>query len=191
MQLTKFNSILHQQHNKLSRYSGYFICKETRSSVQHFHKCSNILQVHYLQITKQSETIYIPHNVSLHEQTLDIVPPIPPTSPTLPYLTKSDLNKIHTDINQHHSDMKAMNEHISGMNDHISAMLEKLTDTSSNIDRQEKKPQSFHPNSQLINTICINLSSKKYYRHCHFSPTTNKMVKSQRFHQNSQLINTA
>ena len=43
--------IIHQQHLKVSRYSGYFICKDTRSSVQHFHKCYTFLQVDYLQIT--------------------------------------------------------------------------------------------------------------------------------------------
>ena len=29
MQLTDFNSTIHQQHCKVSRYSGSFICKET------------------------------------------------------------------------------------------------------------------------------------------------------------------
>ena len=69
-------------------------------------------------------------------ETLDIVPPIPPNSPTLPYLTKLDHNKIHTDINKHHYDMKAMNNHISCMNDHIYAMLAKPTGTSYKTDKQ-------------------------------------------------------
>ena len=67
LQLTELNSILHQQHRKVSRFSGYFICKETRSSVQHFHERSTILQVDYLSTTQQDQPIYIPHNFSLHE----------------------------------------------------------------------------------------------------------------------------
>ena len=38
LQLMEFNSILHQQHRKLSGSSGSSICKERRSSVQHSHK---------------------------------------------------------------------------------------------------------------------------------------------------------
>ena len=62
MQLTEFNSIIHQQHHKVSSYSGYFICKETRSSVQH----SN--QVFYFLTNR----LYMDH----------------PTRPTNPYLSQ-------------------------------------------------------------------------------------------------------
>ena len=72
LQLTEFNSLLHQQHRNVSRYSGSFICKETRSSVQHSHKCSTILQVNYIQIKQQDQPIYIHHNVSLQEHTLHL-----------------------------------------------------------------------------------------------------------------------
>ena len=43
------------------------------------------------------------------KETLDIVPTITPTSP---YPTKYDLNKIHTDIKRHHSDMKSTSYYI-------------------------------------------------------------------------------
>ena len=72
MKLTEFNSIIHQQHYKVSSYSGYFICKKTISSVQHSHECSTILQVDYIQITQQAQPIYIPHNVSLQEHALQL-----------------------------------------------------------------------------------------------------------------------
>ena len=65
------------------------------------------------------------------KETLAIVPP---TYPTSPYLSKSDLNNIYNDIkamtDKHHYDMKSLN-------DHISAMLEKRTRTSSKTDKQE------------------------------------------------------
>ena len=72
-----------------------FICKYTGSSVQHFHKCSTLLQVYYIQITQQDQPIYIPkkgsHPISPIE-TIDIVPPTPHISS---YLTKYDLeNRI-------------------------------------------------------------------------------------------------
>ena len=76
-------------------------------------------------------------------KTLSIVPPISPTSTTLPYPTKSDFDNIHTDIkasnNKYHSDMKAMNDQIFERNFHISDILAKLTDTISKIDKQEEK----------------------------------------------------
>ena len=53
-------------------YIGSFIFKDTISSVQHFHKCYTLLQADYLQIYQQSQPIYIPHDVSLHEHTLRI-----------------------------------------------------------------------------------------------------------------------
>ena len=57
----------------------------------------------------------------------------PTTSPTLPYLKKSDLDNIHDDIKanteKHHSDMKAFNRHLY-------AMLATLTDTSSKTENQ-------------------------------------------------------
>ena len=51
-------------------HSGSFICKDTRLSVQHFHKCSTLLLVNYLQIAQQSQPIHITHNISLHEHTI-------------------------------------------------------------------------------------------------------------------------
>ena len=50
--------------------------------------------------TQSSPTAYI--------ETLDIGPPIPPTYPTSPSLTKYDLYKIQTD-------MKSMNDNITAM----------------------------------------------------------------------------
>ena len=41
----------HQQRRKAYRYSGYFICKETRSHLKTLIKCSTFLQVNYIQIT--------------------------------------------------------------------------------------------------------------------------------------------
>ena len=41
----------------MSRYNVYFICKDTRLSVQHFHKCYTLLQVDYLQITQQASDL--------------------------------------------------------------------------------------------------------------------------------------
>ena len=79
------------------------------------------------------------HSVSTDfNETLDI---FTPTSTTSTYLTKSDLDNIHTDIkasiNKYQYEIKAMtHKHHSGMramNDHISAMIAKLTDTSSKI----------------------------------------------------------
>ena len=69
LQLTKFYSIIHQQNCKMPRYSSYFICKETTSSVQYSQECFTILQVDYLQITQQAPPMYIPHNDSLQEHT--------------------------------------------------------------------------------------------------------------------------
>ena len=66
----ELNSILHQQHLKVSRYSGSFIWKYKISYVKHFHEFPTLLQVYYLQITQQSQPIYIPHNVFIHEHTL-------------------------------------------------------------------------------------------------------------------------
>ena len=72
---------------------------------------------------------------------LSIVPPIPPTSTTLPYPTKSDFDNTHTDIkasnDKYHSDMKAMNDQIFERNFHISDILAKLTYTISKTDKQE------------------------------------------------------
>ena len=85
-------------------YSVYFIFKETRSSVQHSHKCSTLIQVDYLQITQQYQPIYIPHNVSLHTHTmrlhsLQITLAIFPTiSTTTLSLSKYELEKIHNYI---------------------------------------------------------------------------------------------
>ena len=82
-----------QQHCKLSRYSGYFL-KETRSTVQKFHKCSTLLKFNYLQITQQYQPIYISHKWSVptsHIETIDIFPPTPPISS---YLKKYDIGNI-------------------------------------------------------------------------------------------------
>ena len=69
-------------------------------------------------------------------KTLAIVPPIPHTSLTSSYLTKSDLNNTHTYIkasnNKHHSETRAMNEHIP-------AMFAELTHTSIKTNKQEEK----------------------------------------------------
>ena len=63
----------------------------------------------------------------------------PATSPTSPFLSKSDLYSIHNDIksitamtDKHHSNMKTLNEHISDM-------LTKLTNTSSNTYKYEEQ----------------------------------------------------
>ena len=76
-------------------------------------------------------------------ETLNIIPTIPPTSHTSPYLTKSDLENIHTEIkafnDKHPSDMKSMNNHISDMNDLVSAMLAKHTGRSYKKDKKEEK----------------------------------------------------
>ena len=69
MQLTEFNYIENQQHHKVSRYIGFFIGKKTRSSFQHFHEWSTLLQVDYVQTTQQAQPIYIPPYLSLHEHT--------------------------------------------------------------------------------------------------------------------------
>ena len=50
LQLTKLQ-ILYQQHYKVSRYSGSFICNNTRPTVDNFHMCSTFLQFDYLQTT--------------------------------------------------------------------------------------------------------------------------------------------
>ena len=55
--------ILHQQHHKVSRYSGSVFYKDTRSSFHHFHLFSTLSQVDYIQITQQDQPIYIYHNV--------------------------------------------------------------------------------------------------------------------------------
>ena len=87
---TNIVAILHQQHRKLSRYSGSFVCKETRSSVEHFHKCSTLLQVDYLQITKQDQPIYIPHKHSGPTDPIETIGILPPTPPIFSYLKKSE-----------------------------------------------------------------------------------------------------
>ena len=113
----------------MPRYSVSFFCKEKILSVQQSHELSTILQVDYLQITQQSQTIYIPYNDSLQEHTLQIG--IFPTKyPTSTSLSKSAPKKIQNDIKaltdmtgKHHYDMKTTNENIT-------AMLQNLTDTN-------------------------------------------------------------
>ena len=153
LQPTEFNSILHQQHCKVSRYSGYFIFKKAISSVQHFHKWSTLLQVDYLQITQQAQPIYSPHSVYLHKHIIWIYNLqqntyyFPPTSPTSYYLKQYDLDNIHSEMkamtNKHHSGIKFVNKQITdmrdGINDHISSMLEKPSNTSSKTDNQEEE----------------------------------------------------
>ena len=78
-----------------------------------------------------------------------IFPPVPPTSPTSTYLTKSDLNNIHNTTkacnDKHHSEMRSMNKHIA-------AMLATLNDTSAKKKSKKKNSQIFHPKSQLMKT---------------------------------------
>ena len=69
-------------------YGVSFICKETRSSVQLFHKCSTLLQVDYIQITQQDQPIYIPCKFSNPTAPIKTIHVVPPTPPILSYLTK-------------------------------------------------------------------------------------------------------
>ena len=138
----EFNSILHQKHCNVSRYTGSFIWKETRLSLQHSYNLSTLLQVYYLKIKQQAQPIYIPQNFSLHKQTLRLyslqktLAIVSTTSPTSPYLPKYDRNNIHNDIkfmaDKHKSYMK-------NLNNHISAILAKPTDTSFKTDKQEQQ----------------------------------------------------
>ena len=62
-------------------------------------------------------------------------------------------DNIHNDIksmtDKHHSDMKTLN-------DHISTMLKKLTNTSSNTDKQEEQLTDIYPKSQPMKTVSRN-----------------------------------
>ena len=141
MQLMEFNSILHQQNGKVSRYSGYLqgdkIISSTLSWVIYF--LTSLLHTNHTTIpTNIYSSLCIPpktHSPSLQppNKKLDIVPP---NSTTSNYLSKSDLDNIHNGIkamtDKHHSDMKTLSYHIY-------AMLEKLTDTSSKTDKQEEQ----------------------------------------------------
>ena len=76
----------------MSRYILYLICKETRSSVQHFHKCYTILQVEYIEIIQQDQPIYIPHKRPGPTSPIEKIDIVPPTAPISSYLKKSGLN---------------------------------------------------------------------------------------------------
>ena len=181
--------ICNQQHWKLSRYSGSFICKEKRSSVQHSHKCSNLLQVNHLQTTQQAQPIYIPHNNYLQENILQIqkiqiiTSYFPTTSPTSPSLSKYDLYNINNDIKsmtamtyKHQYDMKTLNKHISDM-------ITKVTNTSSKIDNHEEQLTEISSKISKYEDRLKKWAPKKHrYSPCHSI--------SQKFRPNYQLMKT-
>ena len=121
----------------------------TRGEDHHFKtftKCSTLLQVYYLQIRQQPQTIHITHNVSLHKHT--IRPYILhwntcycPSYPSwLNLYKKSDLgntvNYIHTDTKY---DFKSTNKNITAINNIIAAILATLADTNNKKNKQEEK----------------------------------------------------
>ena len=94
-----------------------------------------------------------------YNKTIAIVPPITPTYPTSPYLTKYLLENIHTSIktsnNKHHSDMKAMNNYIYDMNDYIYAMIKNILIQVPRQTSNKKNSQIFYVNSHLMKNIRI------------------------------------
>ena len=125
----ELNSLLHQQHRNVYRYSGSFIYKETRSSVQHFNNFSTPLQVNYLKITLKYQPIYIPNKFSVPIvpiEIINIVPPNPPISYYLKNMTSTTaFNKplilyqfqsnIHPIINQDYN-ILSISEHYPAQN---------------------------------------------------------------------------
>ena len=60
----------------------------------------------------------------------------PATSPSSPYLSKSDLNHINSDMQ---TIIDNINSEMQTMNEKISAMLQKLTDTGSKTNKHEEQ----------------------------------------------------
>ena len=77
----------------MSSYSGYFILKDTISSVKKIHKCSTLLKVDDLQIIQQVQPIYIIYGLSGPTAPIESIGIVPPNPHISSYITKSDLDK--------------------------------------------------------------------------------------------------
>ena len=172
----------------MSRYIGYFICKDIISSVQHSHKCSTLLKVDYLQIAQQALLIYITHNVYFHKHTIRLHCLQRNTS-YCPYYLSYLIFPIKIWIRQNSKWHQSSDLQISLWYEipewpHLCYAFKNSPIKFPRQTLKNNNSQRFHTNSQTMKTASINRESKKHRcSHCN--------SRSQKFIPNCQLMKNA